>query len=195
MNKKLLASLAPLLVIMALAVMPAAAQAEPHWYLSGNILAEGKKMTVKTNGKLVFSIPGTTIRVSWTVTDAEVLLNPKGGGAGVDLMKMFKLSGCGPNPCPVSSSGTQGALSVKALKLPWATKLVEVPPIADEITGMELKFSCKKTGTLFIVSGTLSPWVNLGYLEFNSPVTGTLGGMNVNGIDNFSPPGIAAKNP
>ena len=83
MNKRVLASLAPLLAIMALTVVPAAAQAEPHWYLSGNILAEGKKMTVKTNGKLVFSIPGTTIRVSCTVTDAEVLLNPKGGGAGV----------------------------------------------------------------------------------------------------------------
>jgi hypothetical protein len=73
--------------------------------------------------------------------------------------------------------------------------LVEVPPIADEIAGMELVFSCKGTGVLVTLSGTLFPRVNPGSLEFNSPTTGTLGGANVNGIDNFTPSGINAKNP
>jgi hypothetical protein len=86
-------------------------------------------------------------------------------------------------------------LKVTALKLPWATKLVEVPPIADEIAGIELVFSCKGTGVLVTLSGTLFPRVNPGFLEFNSPTTGTLGGTNVNGNDNFSPSGINAKNP
>jgi hypothetical protein len=163
MNRKLLVGLAPLLGIAAFAVMAVAAQAAPHWYLNGNLLVKNK--VVKTAGALSFSniIPGTTIVVTCKVKDVEVLENPAAGGPGVDVMKAFKLSGCGPNPCPVSSAGTQGALKVTALKLPWATKLVEVPPIADEIAGIELVFS--------------------------------LGGANVNGNDNFSPPGVNAKNP
>jgi hypothetical protein len=195
MNRKPLVGLAPLLAMAAFSVMPVAAQAVPHWYLNGNILV-GKK-AVKTAGALSFSnlIPGSTIVVTCKVRDVEILENPASGGPGVDLMRAFKLSGCGPNPCPVSSAGTQGALKVTALKLPWATKLVEVPPIADEIAGIELRFSCKGTGVLVTLSGTLFPRVNPGFLEFNSPATGTLGGANVNGIDNFSPSGVNAKNP
>jgi hypothetical protein len=185
--------LAPLLAVVALVVAPAVAQAEPHWYLGSTPLKPGKKMTIKTEGKLLFSIPGSTIQVSCAVKDVETLLNPVGGGAGVDSMKSFKLSGCGPNPCPVLSSGKQGALKVTALKLPWASRLLEVPPIADEISGIELEFSCKKV-PFITVSGTLFPWVNPGFLEFTT-ATGTLSGMNVTGIDLFNPPGITANNP
>jgi len=195
MYRRCLVSVAPLLAVLALAVAPAGAQAEPHWYLGSSPLKPGKKMTVKTEGALLFSLPGTTIQVRCVVKDVEVLLNPIGGGAGTDVMKVFKLSSCGPNPCPVNSSGVQGALKVTALKLPWATKLVEVPPIADEISGIELVFSCKGSGVLVTVSGTLSPWVNPGgFLEFTT-ATGTLSGMSVTGIDNFNPPGISAHNP
>jgi hypothetical protein len=195
MNRKLLVALVPPLAVAAFAAMAVAAQAAPHWYLGGNILVTNK--TVKTRGALSFSnlIPGTTIAVTCKVKDVEILENPASGGPGVDVMKAFKVSACGPNPCPVSSAGTQGALKVTALKLPWATKLIEVPPIADEIAGIDLVFSCKGTGVLVTLSGTLFPWVNPGFLEFNSPATGTLGGVNVNGIDSFSPPGINAKNP
>jgi hypothetical protein len=186
--------LAPLLAVVALVVGPAAAQATvPHWYLGSTPLKPGKKMSVKTEGKLLFSIPGSTIQVSCAVKDVETLLNPVGGGAGTDLMKAFNLSACGPNPCPVLSSGKQGALKVNALKLPWASRLVEIPPIADEISGIELEFSCKKV-PFITVSGTLFPWVNPGFLEFTT-ATGTLSGMVVTGIDLFNPPGITANNP
>jgi hypothetical protein len=195
MNRKHLVGLVSLLAVAVFAVTAVAAQAEPHWYLNSNILV-GKK-TVKTRGALSFSnlIPGSTIVVTCKVKDVEVLENPASGGAGVDLMKVFKVTGCGPNPCPVSSAGTQGALKVTSLGLPWATKLVEVPPIADEIAGMKLVFSCKGTGVLVTLSGTLFPRVNPGFLEFNSPSTGTLGGVNVNGNDSFIPFGVSAKNP
>ena len=185
--------LAPLLAVAVLAVAPAVSQAEPHWYMGSTPLKEGKKMVVKTEGKLLFSIPGTTIQVSCGVKDVEVLLNPVGGGAGVDVMKSFKLSSCGPNPCPVLASGKQGPLKVNALKLPWASRLVEVPPIADEISGIELEFTCKKA-PFITVSGTLFPWVKEGLLEFTT-ATGTLSGMTVTGIDLISPPTITAKNP
>jgi hypothetical protein len=192
MNRRFL-GLAPLLAVIALATLPAVSQAEPHWYLGSAPLKAGKKMSVKTEGKLLFSIPGTTIQVSCAVKDVEVLLNPIGGGAGVDSMKSFKLSSCGPNPCPVLASGKQGTLKVNSLKLPWASRLVEIPPIADEISGIEIEFTCKKVPFL-TMSGTLFPWVNLGFLEFTA-ATGTLSGVTVTGIDNFSPPTITAKNP
>jgi hypothetical protein len=195
MDRKLRIGLVAALVLAAFAASATVAQAAPHWYLGSNPLV--KKMKVKTEGGLTFSnlIPGTTITVTCKVKDVEVLENPASGGAGVDVMKAFKLTSCEPNPCPVNSAGIQGKLKVKALKLPWATKLVEVPPIADEISGMEIEFACSKTGLLTTVSGTLSPWVNPGFLEFNSPATGTLGGVSVNGFDNFIPAGIQAFNP
>jgi hypothetical protein len=194
MNRRILAALAPLLAVAACAVAPAAAQAtEPHWYFNGNILT--KKKAVKTEGGLTLGpIPGTTITISCKVRDADILENPASGGAGVDKMKAFKIISCGPNPCPVNSAGVQGALKVTALKLPWVTRLIEVPPIADEISGIELAFSCKKTGPLFTLSGTLFPWVNPGSLEFTS-ATGTLSGVPVIGFDNLLPTLIEAKNP
>jgi hypothetical protein len=196
MKRKLLAGLAPLAIVAALGIAATAAQAAPHWYVGPNILE--KKLKVKTEGGLTFTPmpPGTTLSVTCKLKDVEIIENPASGGPGVDIMKAFKLTSCGPNPCPVNSAGVQGNLKVTALKLPWATKLIEVPPIADEISGIELLFNCSKTGPLTTLSGTLFPWVNpAGFLEFNSPVTGTLGGVNVNGFDNFIPATINAKNP
>ena len=110
-------------------------------------------------------------------------------------MKAFKLTNCGPSPC-VSTTGVVKPLTVKALNLPWASKLVGVSPIADEITGVELKVQCKGSSLFKIYSGTLSPWVGLEQLEFNSPTTGMLGSLAVNGIDKLlAPPGVHAQNP
>lgn len=193
MNRRLLSALAPLLLIAALVAIPAAAQAEPHWYFNGKLLV--KKKNFKTQGGLTLGpIPGTTITVSCKVKDAETVENPASGGPGVDVMKAFKVTSCGPNPCPVNSAGVAGALKVNSLKLPWASRLVEVPPIADEISGIGLEFTCKKTGPLFTLTGTLSPWVNPGQLEF-TPATGTLSGVQVVGFDSFLPTLLEAKNP
>lgn len=178
--------LVAVVAIAACAVVPAVAQATPHWYVNSKLLTKPK--TVKTEAGLTIGpVPGTTITVSCKIKDAETLENPSSGGPGVDTMKAFKAESCGPNPCPVNSAGVQGALKVNSLGLPWATKLVEVPPIADEIVGVTLEFKCKGTGTLFVLSGTLSPWVGSSTLEFTSG-TGTLGGAQVVGFDNFLPP-------
>lgn len=195
MHRKLALGLSPLLVAGTVAVTPTIAQAEPHWYINNVRLAEGKPKTVKTTGTLALTETSSGVVVTCTVADAEVLLNPAGGAAGVDRMKAFKLTKCGPDPCPVSTSGVPKPLVVTALKLPWASKLVEVPPIADEFTGVELKFACKGSTAFKTFAGTLSPWVGLGFLEFNSPTTGSLGSLWINGIDNFLPATVTAKNP
>ena len=196
--KRLVVGLAPLVVIAALAVVPVAAQAvtQPHWYVNSVKLIKPK--TVKTEAGLTIGpfllIPGTPpVTVSCKFRDAEKLENPASGAAGVDEMKVFTAISCG-NPCPVNSAGVQPKFKVKALGLPWKTQLVEVPPIADEIIGVKLEFSCKKMGSV-VLSGTLSPWVNVNQLEFTS-TTGTLGGAPVVGFDNFLPPNVVeAINP
>ncbi|HUA12403.1 MAG TPA: hypothetical protein VMA83_10390 [Solirubrobacteraceae bacterium] len=187
---------APVLAVAAVAFSPAVAHAtEPHWYLNNVRLPEGKHKAFKTSGTFTFTNTNTGVSVTCNVADAEVVENPIGGGAGIDAMKSFKVSNCTPDPCPAGKTGTLEPLVIKALNLPWPTKLVEVPPIADEISGMELKFSCKGSTVSQTYSGTLRPWVLLGALEFDSPTTGMLGVLAVNGIDNFAPPGLTAKNP
>jgi hypothetical protein len=192
MNRRILAALVPLVAVAACVAVPAEAVTQPHWYFNSKILV--KKKTVKTEGALTLGpIPGTTITLNCKVKDVDILENPASGGAGVDLMRAFKVT-CGPNPCQVNSAGVQGALKVNALKLPWVTKLIEVPPIADEISGVELEFVCKKSGLLFTLSGTLFPWVIPGSLEF-TPSTGTLSGVPVVGFDSLLPALIEANNP
>ena len=195
--KRLLIGLAPLVVACAVLAAPAAAVTSPHWYVNSKLLT--KKKTVKTEAGLTIGpfllIPGTPpVTVSCKFRDAERLENPASGAAGVDEMKVFTATECGPNPCPVNSAGVQAKFKVKALGLPWKTELVEVPPIADEIQGVKLEFSCKKVGSV-VLSGTLMPWVNVNQLEFTS-LTGTLSGAEVVGFDNFMPPNVVeAINP
>jgi hypothetical protein len=183
-------------VACAVLAAPAAAVTSPHWYVNSVKLVKPK--TVKTEAGLTIGpfllIPGTPpVTVSCKFRDAETLENPASGGAGVDQMKVFSAISCG-NPCPVNSAGVQPKFKVKALGLPWKTELVEVPPIADEIQGVKLEFSCKKVGSV-VLSGTLSPWVNVNQLEFTA-TTGTLSGAPVIGFDNFLPPNVVeAINP
>ena len=58
MNRRLLSALVPLFAIVAFVAIPAAAQAEPHWYFNGKPLV--KKKNIKTLAGLnIGPIPGT----------------------------------------------------------------------------------------------------------------------------------------
>ncbi len=196
MRRKMLLRLAPAALVAVCAAAPAVAQAtEPHWYIGSSPIAAGKKVVLKTGGTLTLTETNSGTVVTCTVVDVETVINPIGGGAGLDSMKAFKVTNCGPSPC-AGTTGVVRPLVVKALGLPWASKLVGVSPIADEITGVELKVQCKGSSLFKIYSGTLSPWVGLEQLEFNSPTTGMLGTLAVNGIDKIlGPPGVSAHNP
>lgn len=195
MYRKLIAAVAPLVVVGAVAFAPAVAQASPHWYLNGTLIT--KKKTTKTAGTLTFSMPEVSVTpVTCLLQDSETIENPAGGGAGIDQMTQFKLTNCMPNPCPMPTKGSQAALKVTAGGLPWKTELV--PSIFDKISSMEIVFSCKKA-ILASFSGTLAPAVLPGNLTFVSPFTGELhgllGSLGVSGTDTFSTPGINAKEP
>ena len=58
--RMLLLGLAPALAVAALASMPVAAQAEPHYYKSGSLIAEGEKVPILEWGTLTYT-PTPTI--------------------------------------------------------------------------------------------------------------------------------------
>jgi hypothetical protein len=137
MHRKLLASLAPLLAIAAFAVMPAAAQAVPHWYKSGVLLKEGQRVQTITWGTVsIITAVGNFICKK---SNAEDIENPIGGGPGVDRMVLFDLYECVAPGCPLETR-------VEAFKLPWLTELTigSGGEILHKIKGIKLVLGCWK---------------------------------------------------
>jgi hypothetical protein len=202
MSRRLMPGLATVMAVVAFAVVPAVAQAEPHWYKKGVVVGSAH-LTTTTIGTLTLKALGAEIKCK--VNDKEEIWNPIGGGAGEDLMTGFALIGCknkiATPACP------KGAISVIAEGLPWRTLLVTTPPpgsvIRDLIFGVKLNVGCANSaGTVGdVFEGTLSPEVVPGAVVFG-PGSGTLldsGGnpLTITGVDKITlPPGkIEAKDP
>jgi hypothetical protein len=168
MSKKLYAAFLPLLAVAAFAVMPAVAQAQPHWYSNGVRIAQNKPVTVTTKGTLDFSGAGETFTCK--VTDKGTVTNPTGGGAGVDSITEFVNKECVVEPasCAVGETETlvasRGGSPLSATN-EWPSTLLAGPPIRDEIREIELKVECN--GVIKdVFTGKLTPkFVN------GSPVT------------------------
>jgi hypothetical protein len=198
--KKKLAVLAPLMAILAFAVVPAAAQAVPHWYKK-NLAVSPVPVTVATSGALTFEALGNTIKCK--VSDAEEIWNPSSGGPGQDLMTAFTPLKCVNKT--VSPVCPKGAVEVVANGLPWPSHLVTVPGstvIRDEIEKVRLQLKCIPGAITDEFEGTLSPEVGNGLLVFGGPgggtlLDGSLNPMTVTGKDKLkAPPGmITAKDP
>jgi hypothetical protein len=183
MSKKLYAAFLPLFAVAAFAVMPAVAQAQPHWYSNGVRIKLSTPVTVTTKGTLVLHAFGLTI--TCTVKDKGTIENPDNGTAGVDSITEFVNSACKssneteppPKGCPAPEIG--------ALGLPWKTLLLPGPPIRDEITGIKIEVKCSgaKVDEFF---GTLTPKIVNGspvttckeatdsFAEFDTPGSGFL---------------------
>lgn len=197
MNKKLM-SLVPLLAVAAFAVMPAAAQAEPHWYKKLLPIGPGP-IPAATAGALTLNALSATITCK--VKDTEEIWNPSSGGAGEDLMTAFTLTGCKNKVA--SAACPKGMAEVLPNGLPWPSRLIEAPGgvIEDEILKVRLLVRCVLGTVGDEFEGTLSPEVGIGALIFG-PGSGTLldGGSNpltVTGVDKLiAPKGkVTAKNP
>jgi hypothetical protein len=192
MNRKLLAGIAPMLAVVAFAVVPAIAQAEPHWYKNKAPVGSAP-MTVTTAGNLTLNALGATIKCK--VNDADEIWNPASGGPGIDLMTAFSLTKCknkvATAACP------KGAIAVTAEVFPWPSRLFTVAPatIRNEIVKVRLNVGCAGTsGTVGdVFEGSLTPEVVKGKMVFGGPSGGTLldAGLNpltVSGNDNFTSP-------
>ncbi len=198
MTRRVLGGLAPLLVIAAFVAMPAAAQAEPHWYKS-NVLVGPTPEVLLSKGHLVF-VSSTTRVIKCRTTDEQEIWNPGGlsGPAGEDRTTQLILSMCKPNnpkPC-----GAGEKVEVIALGLAWPTHLVAGSPITDETENMLFEAKCSGTGTFHEeYSGTLAPEVGTNALHFTT-TTGTLvnqagGPVSVVGVDKLAPHTVRAKDP
>lgn len=194
MNKKLIATVVWLLALAAYAAIPLVAQAEPppQWLSEGKPIGV-QPVTVKTSGKLTFSITQFGVKVTCKVTDRDVITNPPTGAPGTDEMKTFKLSGCKAgkkerNIC------APGALEIVAVGLPWLTHLALIPPnpgVRDVIENMALEFRCSKGGaTLGTITATPFPKVGNSVLEFEGlgPFEGPFGSVFVTGNDKLKGP-------
>lgn len=201
MRRRLFAAGAPLLAIVALAAVPAAAQAEPHWYKK-NVLVGSTPVTAVTAGALVLKALGAEIKCK--VLDKEEIWNPASGGAGEDAMLGFALTKCTNKVA--SAACPKGPIAINAEALPWRSLLVTMTggEIRDEIFGVRLNVGCSNSAGVVgdVFEGTLSPEVGVGALLFGGPGGGTLfdafsNPLTVTGVDNLvAPKGkVTAKDP
>ncbi len=152
-----------LLLAGALATTPAAAQAEPGWYLDNVELARGAPaLSVPATGKISILIVGLR-KIKCQVEGTEEVWNPA-AGAGEDSLARLKLSRCTiQHPlCPESRK----AVEVLPLGLPWHSALfAETSGAGDALDGVKLEVRCKAGHTLHLLEGTLAGPVGTGDLE------------------------------
>jgi hypothetical protein len=198
MKIKLFTSMAAVAAMAALAVVPAAASAAPHWYKKAKLVS-GTVVT-KTGGNLTFASPMASIKCK--VSDTEEIWNPSAGGAGEDLVTAFTATACkvvvGSSACPKAGSTPV----VLANGLPWPSILVAGTPIRDEIKKVRFKVACNAGAVPDEFEGTLLPAVGNGKLEFGGPGSGelqdpSLNKMTVTGSDAIvaGPGKITAQDP
>ncbi len=151
MSKKLF-SLAPLLAILAFAVVPAASQAAtPHWFKAGKRQAEGTKVPVMTWGgavDLAQESPAGFIQCK--SVGAGYIENPKGtspntgekgpAGSGATLSSNFyECNGGTPKACEEGVKSKLGALGYVgvpfaiAYNFPWKNELTGTETFEEKI--------------------------------------------------------------
>jgi hypothetical protein len=191
MKRRLLTALAPLTAIAMLAVLPAVAQAVPHWFKKA-VLMGPAHVTATTTGNLTINTLGQQIKCK--VSDAEEIWNPPSGGPGEDLVTAFTLTGCKAKL--LSSACPKGPVEVLSNGLPWPSHLIPGPPIRDEIQKIRLIVRCIPGTPGDEFEGSLTPEVSKGALIFGGPGGGTLfdpssNPLTVTGADVLkAPPGM-----
>jgi hypothetical protein len=206
MYRKLIMGLAPLVAVVAFAMISTAAQgAEPKWFhcqpvaagtgrfsdaLCTKEVAKGnfelkevggpqEKQQVKTHGSLTLTTVAAAIVCQ--VRDTGTIWNE--GGFGRDQVKTFVTENCKPSvekSCPKPT--------VVVSNLPWQTKLFRVGTvIRDKIVGVHFTLECPEK---FPFEGQLEPkYVNSepSFLEFDKEsghvTNGTLGEATLSGND------------
>jgi hypothetical protein len=149
MKKKFLMSLAPLLAITALAVVPAA-QAAPHYWVNGAKLKEGVANTKTSIAWGTITLKGTKggtpgNKITCHNAAAGTAFNPELEAAGEGLTQVFATFDCEQEfVCPAKTTG----VAVTAEKLPWTNKLTEevVGTIRQETNGVKVQIECFEGG-------------------------------------------------
>jgi hypothetical protein len=153
MSRKLLIGLAPMLVVLAL--MPAVAQAVPHYYKNGALIPEGERVPILEWGKLTLANPTSLISPTTCETMAGgYLQNPVGGGAGIGATLRFATYNCANPECPEGAVEIGGGKYEKEFEIvyppqdfPWPSVLTETEfGIRTDITGVVMELACVAHG-------------------------------------------------
>jgi hypothetical protein len=163
-KQKVVMAVAPFFAVVAFAVAPAVAQAEPHWYANGIKLAEAETVPVTTAGALTLEVKEETktYKVKCKVAGKGTVVNPTGGGAGTDQITELVFSSCklGKTETPPCVGEP---ITVTAGGLPWASVLAPLGTttrILDKITVTALEIKCGAT-LLHSFTGTWTPRVGI----------------------------------
>jgi hypothetical protein len=154
MPKKLLTVLTAVLIVAALAAMPAVAQATPHYYVNGTKLPEGERVPILEWGLLTMNQePETSVRfTTCEVAAGGFIENPVGGGAGSGQTTRFATWNCTNRECPPGEVETgeghkyetQSEIIAPPQDLPWSSLLTEAEAgkIRTDSTGVVLTDGC-----------------------------------------------------
>jgi len=174
MSRKLYAAFVPLFAVAAFAVLPAVAQAQPHWYSNGTRIAyrTTPKVAATSHGTLKLEALGKYSEGE--CKNQEKIWNPSSTEPGKDEVTVFE--------CPVSTGTVcpEGdTIEIEATKLPWLTELyLNGAEIRNRF--IKVEFDVKCSGTLLdTFEGTTSAKVVNGtpfatcattktYLEFEA---------------------------
>jgi hypothetical protein len=197
MSKKLYAAFVPLFAVAAFAVLPAVAQAQPHWYscekghkeFKDAFCKEGSSagpfgwVRIPVGNPVNFTLEGAPT-ITYHILGGEftcsdkgkgTIENPVGGGAGTDSITEFVNTECAPSVPPCRTGDTveitfsRGGKPLSATNK-WPSTLLAGPPIRDQISEIELKIECNEAGTKTlwnVYAGTLTPKVGSSTLEFD----------------------------
>jgi hypothetical protein len=131
MSKKLLIGLMPILAT--LAMMPAAAQATPHYFRNGVLLPGGERVPVLEWGKLSLRPePDEAAGTTCENLAGGYVENPVGGGAGIGATLRFATYNCNNVECPSGEIEVKGQQYEKEFEIsyppqdfPWSSVLEE----------------------------------------------------------------------
>jgi hypothetical protein len=151
--RKLLIGVAPMLA--ALAVMPAAAQAAPHYFKNGVLIPEGEKVPIVEWGKLSIITEPPAGFTPCEYLGGGYVENPVGGGAGIGATLRFDTYNCLEGSCPAGEIEIGGKkyekefeLSYPAQDFPWPSVLTEAEPgvIRTDTSGFVQEAACVAHG-------------------------------------------------
>jgi hypothetical protein len=154
MSKKLFIRVVPLLAIAAFMLVPAGAQAAPHYYKNNPAsvqYAAGKPVHVIAWGRLTLKPePPVAAVTSCENASGGFVENPEGGGAGIGATERFATWDCSNEECPKGE--VEIAPGVKVEKefevismpqsFPWPSELLETTPIRSNNTEVEVELAC-----------------------------------------------------
>jgi len=165
MSRRFLIGLAPLVAIVAFAVMPMAAQAATqHWYKNGSILPQGESEPVVTfGGSTNLSQISAIGEINCRGVGGGVIENPAGGGAGIGKTNNSSFYECAAPECEKAVAekfGTVGRGTATTQNTPSSTKEPAFPGwtnVLEESTVGGVSSIREKIGEPFVTFKTPSP--------------------------------------